>query len=185
MKTIYAIILIIILLASWLTAQQNDYWKNATVSGKKIYSISLSDQQNGYAVSADDEFFITKDGGVNWKLNSDKIDFTNSVVDKNYWSADIYCSVMQSTDGGESWIPYSGERQDHFCKVYLKDPNVDYKTASEFLSKVTINIVDKISCKKIDDLINQPTQCTEYYCNENDGWALGWCVKNFRIQSKQ
>lgn len=179
MKIIYAIILIIILLTSWLTAQQNDYWKNANVTGKKIYSISFADQQNGFAVSTDKEFFLTNDAGLTWEKTTIKNEQLKFDQINNIWTADIYCSVMQSTDGGENWISYKGEKQDHFCKVYLKDPNVDYKTASEFLSKVTSNIFSKISVNQIDDLINHPQQCTEYYCNESEGWALGWCIKAF------
>jgi hypothetical protein len=171
----------IILLASWLTAQQNDYWKNATVEGKKIYTISFSDKQNGYAVSADNEIFITKDAGLNWELSSSENETAILNEYKNIWLAEIYCSIMQTTDGGLNWNSYSKEKQDHFCKVYLKDPNTKYSTASEFLSKVTREIKDSISVNKIDNLVNHPKQCTEYYCNESEGWALGWCVKKINI----
>jgi len=180
MKTIYAIILIIMLLASWLNAQLNDYWENASAEGKKIYSISFSDQQNGNAVSADDEFFITTDGGVTWKINSNKNVQSSSVVDIKNWSADIYCSVMQTTDGGKSWKSYTKEKQDHFCKVYLKDPLVGYNTAYEFLNKISNKIFRFIATNEIINLINNPQQCTEYFCNESEGWALGWCVKAFK-----
>jgi photosystem II stability/assembly factor-like uncharacterized protein len=50
---------------------------------KKKYSISFSDKQNSYAVSADDEFFITTDGGETWEINSNKNVQTASLEDIN------------------------------------------------------------------------------------------------------
>ena len=92
--------------------------------------------------------------------------------------------MLQTTDGGSSWLPYTKEKQEHFCKVYLKDPNVDYKTASEFLAKVTKDILDSLSKNKTEGLINHPKQCTEYYSNENEGWALRLVCKRIKINEE-
>jgi hypothetical protein len=184
MKTISNALLIIISLSIAATPQQNDYWKNAPAEGSKIYSIFFADHQNGYASSANNEIFITKDSGVTWNYSKSKIPITKINKDKELWSADIYCSAMQTTDGGTSWLPYSKKEQDHFCKVYLKDPNVEFKTASEFLNKVTSKILSGIKNNEIASLVNNPQQCTEYYSNETEGWALGWCMKNFKFNDR-
>ncbi|MBK7632263.1 MAG: hypothetical protein IPJ23_16465 [Ignavibacteriales bacterium] len=181
MKVILNVIFILILSTCSVAPQGNDYWKNAPISGSKIYSIYFTDQKNGIAISATDEIFITKDSGKTWEYFKDNNGASKSNKDKKVWSADIYCSVLQTTDGGSSWLPYTKEMQEHFCKVYLKDPNVDYKTASEFLAKVTNDIFDNLSNNRIEGLINHPKQCTEYYSNENEGWALGWCIKKFMM----
>jgi len=173
--------MILIPLSSEFIPQQNDYWKNAPIEGSKIFSILFTDQQNGFAISATDEIFISKDSGKTWEYVKDNNGATKSNKDKKVWSADIYCSVLQTTDGGKSWLPYTNEMQEHFCKVYLKDPNVDYKTASEFLAKVSKEILGNLSHNRIESLINHPKQCTEYYSNENEGWALGWCIKEFKM----
>lgn len=181
MKEILNVIFMLILFYSPIAPQENDYWKNAPVEGSKIYTIWFTDQENGYAISANNEMFVTTSSGSNWNFI-----INNKVIDKSFlnnslWSAEIYCSVLQTTDGGSSWLPYTKEKQEHFCKVYLKDPNVDYKTASEFLAKVTKYILENLTKNRIDNLINHPKQCTEYYSNENEGWALGWCVKELKL----
>ena len=181
MKKILNVIFMLILFYSPIAPQENDYWKNAPIEGSKIYSICFTDQENGYAISANNEVFVTTDSGSNWKFINDKKVIDKSSANNSLWSADIYCSVLQTTDGGSSWLPYTKEKQEHFCKVYLKDPNVDYKTASEFLAKVTKDILDSLSKNKTEGLINHPKQCTEYYSNENEGWALGWCVKELKL----
>ena len=180
MKNILNIIFVLILFSSPVAPQENDYWKNAPIDGSKIYSICFTDQENGYAISPNNEIFVTANSGLNWKLINDTMVIEKSIPSDSLWSADIYCSVLQTTDGGSNWLPYTKEKQEHFCKVYLKDPNVDYKTASEFLAKVTKDILENLSKNRIEGLINHPKQCTEYYSNENEGWALGWCLKNFK-----
>jgi hypothetical protein len=184
MKVILKVMLILISLSYGITPQQYNYWNGAPVEGSKIYSICFTDQRNGYAVSTSNEIFITTDSGMTWKYRLDDLEIKKSNNDKIIWSADIYCSIMKTTDGGANWLPYSKEKQDHFCKVYLKDPNVGYCTAYEFLKKVTEKIFINIKSNAIVKLINQPQQCTEYYSNESEGWALGWCVKDLQIKDK-
>ena len=77
MKKIIEILIVTFLLTSILIAQENDYWKNAPVEGSKIYSICFTDQENGYAISANNETFVTTDSGSNWKFINDK-----KVIDK-------------------------------------------------------------------------------------------------------
>jgi len=185
MRKILNVIFVLILFYSPIAPQENDYWKNAPVEGSKIYSICFTDQENGYAISANNELFETTDTGLNWKFIIDKKVIDKPPTNNSLWSADIYCSVLQTTDGGSSWLPYTKERQEHFCKVFLKDPNVDYKTASEFLAKVTKDILDSLSKNKTEGLIDHPKQCTEYYSNENEGWALGWCAKELKLYDKK
>ena len=88
---------------------------------------------------------------------------------------------MNTTDGGLNWFQYSKEKQDHFCKVYLKDPNVGYKTASEFLNIVSSKILSCIRNNAVETLEKKPQQCTEYFINEAEGWALGWCSKKIKV----
>lgn len=171
--------LIVLFAAISLIPQENDYWKNAAVGKSKIFSISFIDKQIGVANSADGEVLVTSDGGLNWNAES----VTSSGIQSNsaeiYWKADVFCAIMKTTDGGNSWIPYDDGKQEHFCGVYLKDENTGYKVASEFLNKVTMEVNYYFMIDKIDALLNQPHQCTEYYKNPEEGWALGWCVKNF------
>lgn len=177
MKTVFEILVMLFLLTSLLFDQNKNYWANAPLSGDKIYTIFFVDKINGFAISSEKQVFNSFDSGFSWKLNYDQV--INVDTENIYWSAEIYCSVMKSTDGGETWFPYIGDKQDHFCKVYLKDPNVDYKSASEFLSKISKTVNEKISIDHINNILNHPQQCTEYFSNESEGWALGWCIKNF------
>lgn len=160
-------------------AQDQDYWSNAPVGKTKIFTISFVNEQNGVATSEAGDLLFTKDGGKNWTEGTGE-----AYADGNYnpgilWRADIYCSIMKTTDIGNTWIPYTDGKQEHFCCVYLKDQNTGYKVASEFLSKVTAEVNAYIIDNKIDSLIDHPHQCTEYYKNAEEGWALGWCVRNF------
>ncbi|MCU0344866.1 MAG: hypothetical protein MUF28_13720 [Ignavibacterium sp.] len=181
MKIIIEILIMFFLLTALLCPQENNYWNAATGEGSKIYSIYFFDKQNGLAISANKEHFITVDGGTSWRYIENAAEILDQDTAQNNWRTDIYCSVMNTIDGGKNWTPYTKEQQDHFCKVYLKDPNVDYKTASEFLGTVTKDIFNNILINKIDVLVEHPKQCTEYYSSESEGWALGWCLKNFKI----
>mgnify|MGYP001217530058 FL=1 len=182
MKTFIEILIIPFILTALMYAQQINYWNGAIVQGSKIYSIYFFEQQNGLATSANNEHFITTDGGATWKHIDNAAEILKQDTSANIWRADIYCSVMHTIDGGKNWKPYLKEKQEHFCKVYLKDPNVDYKTAYEFLEKVTSDIYTNIMTNSIDVLIEHPKQCTEYYSSESEGWALGWCIKNFVLK---
>jgi hypothetical protein len=181
MKAIFFVILIMLLLVRLLSAQEKAYWKNVPVNGTRIYSLIFSDKQNGYAVSDKEDFLSTNNGGETWIVNIEK-SFIQADLKNNYklWSADIYCSVMHTMNGGITWEPYSQEQQEHFCGVYLKDENTGYKIASKFLHKVSEKIFASIYNNQVDLVINRPQQCTEYFSNEEEGWALGWCLKNFK-----
>jgi hypothetical protein len=99
--------------------------------------------------------------------------------EKLYWKADVYCSVMQSTDGGETWVQYDKDRQEHFCGVYHEDENTGHDIASQFLNKVSTKVFLCLKNNEINSLIDHPQHCTEYYRSPTEGWALGWCIRNF------
>ncbi len=122
---------------------------------------------------------FSSDGGTTWKLETAPSQINTNQDILFYWKADIYCSVMHTTDGGITWLPYAKEKQEHFCGAYLKDSNTGYNIASEFLGKVSevISIYNKKD--EINNLVGNPQQCTEYFNNPEEGWALGWCVKNY------
>ena len=69
---------------------------------------------------------------------------------------------------------------EHFCGVYLKDKNSGYSIASDFLNKVTAKILANSKNNELDLIIDHPQQCTEYYRSADEGWALGWCVKDLK-----
>jgi hypothetical protein len=160
-------------------AQDQSYWENAPVGKSKIFTISFTDKENGLAQTADGIVLLTEDGGKSWTEKPAAISSDGNSNSEMLWKADIYCAIMKTTDGGNSWTPYEDGKQEHFCGVYLKDENTSYKVASEFLYKVTVEINYCFINNKLDSLIDQPKQCTEYYRNPEEGWALGWCVRNF------
>ena len=180
-RHITSISLIITLFAAFsFNPQENSYWKNAPVGKTKIFTISFINKQIGVANSADDEVLATSDGGKNWKAES-KDEPGIQATDSDFeWKADIYCAIMKTTNGGNTWFPYENGKQEHFCGVYLKDENSGYKVASEFLQKVTMEINYYYLSNKLDTLLDHPQQCTEYYKSAEEGWALGWCVRNLK-----
>lgn len=180
MKIILSVIFILISLAPESEPQEYDYWKNAPIQGNKIFSICFTLHQIGYAVSNRNEVFESLDSGYTWVYKTADYRNDKTVPKDTLWSADIYCSVMQSTDGGLNWSAYTKEEQEHFCRVYFKNDNTGFQTADEFLNKVTSVISNYISNKNISSLVDYPQQCTEYYSSENEGWALGWCLRNFK-----
>lgn len=180
MKSILIIIIISLLNCTLLISQVNDYWKNANAEGSKIYTIHYLGKQVGYAVSYENDLFKTTDGGKTWNFIFDKAERLQIKNYKILWSGDIYCTIMHTTDGGVNWLQYVKEKEDHFCKVYLKDENTGYKVAGDFLSKVFTTILIYDRKNEVNSIINYPRQCTEYFSNEKEGWALGWCLKNFR-----
>ena len=160
-------------------AQDDNYWANATISKNKIFAISFTNEQNGRAISAEGDVLATSDGGRNWILDN-KVTFVSEKTSPQIlWNAEIYCAIMKTTDGGNSWIPYDEDKQEHFCGVYLKDTNTGYKVASEFLNKVISEISYHNENNNLDSLADHPRKCTEYFRNAEEGWALGWCVRNF------
>lgn len=177
MKSFSKIAILITFLFLNTYSQDNFYWNKAPVTGTKIYHIAFLNNQEGTATSNSGELLITTNGGENWNLITSVKKFVNS--NDYLWSADIYCSIMHTIDGGITWQPYLQEKQEHFCNVYFNDKNTGWKVAEEFLNKVAKNINNYLEKNKIDALLDQPHQCTEYYTDMDSGWALGWCVKNF------
>jgi hypothetical protein len=177
MKILLKMMVLIYFLSLLVICQNQFYWKNAPTKGTKIYSIKFFDSHNGTAESQLQETLRTNNNGKSW--------FPAVITDKkiepaNYlWSAEIYCSVMRTNDGGTTWIPYLQEPQEHFCMVYFKDNNTGWKVAEEFLNKVVNKINTCIENDDIESLVDQPQQCSEYYTNVDSGWALGWCVRDF------
>lgn len=180
MKKIYLLFVITAFFSITIIPQEKDYWVNAEPGTVKIFSISFKNELNGNAVSAEGDLLITVDGGESWKFKSSNYHVIAESKEKYLWEADIYCSVMKTTDSGETWFPYKKEFQEHFCGVYLKDRNTGYNIASEFLNKVAAKIFSCYENHKLNLLIDTPQQCTEYYSNGSEGWALGWCVKNLK-----
>ena len=178
MNSATKLILFSLLLAFMSYSQNKPYWDNTPTAGTKIYSIEFIDADYGWAKSKLGEILMTNDGGKHWTVDSNHIEFTN--IEKNLWSAEIYCSVMNTTDGGLTWSQYTGEEQDHFCQVYFKNENTGWKTSEEFLYKVVSTMQLYIENNDLKTLYNKTTQCTEYYTDMNFGWALGWCVKNYK-----
>ena len=158
--------------------QSESYWMNAPNTGTKIYSIEFTDAENGWANSKLGEVLITTDGGNQWTIVSNPSKSIDNSQQR--WRADIYCSVMNTTDGGVTWNPYSEEMQEHFCQVYFKNENTGWQTAQEFLHKVVSTIKSFIKNNDCESLNNKISQCTEYYTDINNGWALGWCIKNYK-----
>jgi hypothetical protein len=172
--------LLIITILSYIysPAQDNGYWTNALSGKTKIFTISFVDDFDGLAKSGEGDVLTTTDGGRTWDANKDFTFVNEKLSAQILWKADIYCSVMRTTDGGNTWFPYDDGKQEHFCGVYLKDANTGYKVANDFLNKVTNEIIACYEKNKLDSLVDHPQQCTEYYSNADEGWALGWCVKN-------
>jgi hypothetical protein len=161
-------------------AQNDDYWSSAPTGKTKIFSVSFVDNQNGLAKSAENDVLFTSDGGRTWNLRSNISFISEKTTPEILWVADIYCSIMKTTDGGITWLSYEEEKQEHFCGVYLKDPNTGYKVASDFLNKVTSEINTHYKNGNLDLLLDRPHQCTEYYKSADEGWALGWCIRNIK-----
>jgi len=177
MKAILKLTLTIYLFSSLLICQEEFYWGEAPTKGTKLYSIVFINSTDGFAKSKNGETFVTTNNGKNWTLNKNTPQLETQK--QPLWSAEIYCSVMQTIDGGNTWSPYYLEEQEHFCKVYFKDNNTGWKVAEEFLNKVVFTINEYIGKDDTKLLVDHPHQCTEYYTNIDSGWALGWCVGNF------
>lgn len=177
MNLITKITTAIYLFSSLIISQEKFYWGEAPTQGIIIYSLVFYNSNIGFAKSNSGETFVTTNSGKNWTLNKDINQ--SEVPTQPLWSAEIYCSIMRTTDGGSSWVPYLQEQQEHFCMVYFKDRNTGWKVADEFLIKVVNSINTFIENDNIELLVDQPQQCTEYYTNIDSGWALGWGVGNF------
>lgn len=178
MKILLKIIALTSLLSLFVPCQNEFYWKDAPTKGTKIYSIKFFDTNNGVAVSQNQEALKTTDSGQSWlpvTTAEKKIESTSYL-----WSAEIYCSVMKTSNGGITWSSYMQEPQDHFCMVYFKDHNTGWKVAEEFLNKVVNTMITYLQNDDIKSLVDKPNQCTEYYTSVDSGWALGWCVKNYK-----
>jgi len=167
------------------TPQNKEYWQNATAGKIKIYTISFMDNLRGRAVAVSGETLVTFDGGEHWQPDENKLERDTNKNMPLIWQAELFCSVMLTTDGGITWLPYEKKEQEHFCSVYLKDQNTGYLVASSFLSTVTKEIFKYLKKDEISFLIDNPRQSTEYYKSSEEGWALGWCLKNFNLLQAQ
>ncbi len=165
--------------------QNQEYWQNAAAGKIKIYTISFTDNLRGNAVAVSGENFVTFDGGEHWQQDANKLERDTNKIMPLTWQAELFCSVMLTTDNGITWLPYEKKEQEHFCSVYLKDQNTGYLVASSFLSTVTREIFKYLKKDEISFLIDNPRQCTEYYKSSEEGWALGWCLKNFNLFQAQ
>jgi hypothetical protein len=181
MKLVLIVFALSILNSLFVFSQTRPYWDSAPMKGFKIYSISFSDSESGWAVSKLGEVLHSNDGGKHWKPDTNS--FKPDCTERKLWCADIYCSIMITTNGGSSWQPYTDKEQEHFCLVYFKNNNTGWQTAEEFLNKVTITVNTFIERNEKESLIEKAHQCAEYFTNADSGWAVGWCVKNFQFNS--
>ena len=178
MSSVLSISLISFFLTIMGFTQSKPYWDNAPTTGTKIFSIEFIDTDNGSAKSKLGEVLKTTDGGKHWIVDSEPYEFTG--IYPHLWSADIYCSSMTTKDGGLTWSQYTGIMQEHFCQVYFKNENTGWKTSEEFLYRVVYTLKSFVEKNDIEALYAKAYQCTEYYTDINSGWALGWCVKNYK-----
>jgi hypothetical protein len=177
MKNLFVLIVVICSFLLNTFSQEESYWNNAPAKGIKIYQVVFFNDQEGIAISKSGLILKTSDSGLNWYLENESEMIRQP--DHFLWSAEIYCSAMNTKDGGITWEPFLGNQQDHFCNVYFNDKNTGWRVAEEFLSRV-VNVINKyVQNDKVKMIIDKPNKCTEYYTDINEGWALGWCVKNF------
>lgn len=182
MKILYSFTLMLGVFLTIQNTQNSNYWALAPTDGLKIYTIYFT-ADSCYAYSYSNDLFLSTDQGSSWV--PDKMQrIINIEADKFIWSGNVYCSALKTTDGGMNWIPCTPGMQEHFCRVYLKDPNSGYQPALEFLQTVSRKVMECVSRKETGELINHPQQCTEYYSNQKEGWAVGWCLKDF-VNSEQ
>ncbi len=183
MNGLTTLIIFFFLLNSSLNAQESGFWDVDTSEQVRIYSISFTSSENGWAESFFGDILKTTDAGKTWQaINNEnqlaKYRTVNQTNIKEGWSADIFCAVMKSSDGGESWNPYPKKLEEHFCQVYFKDENTGWKVAEEFLGKVIATITTSMQegdCESKSGIIHN---CREYYTDIDEGWTLGWCFKN-------
>lgn len=180
MKNLSVLVLVACTFFLYTFSQDELYWNYAPTQGIKIYQVIFINEQEGIAISKSGEILKTSDNGLNWSL--EKESKTIQLPDHFLWNAEIYCSAMNTNDGGITWQPYLNNQLEHFCNVYFYDKNTGWKIAEEFLTKVVTSIDQHIKKGKIDLFVDKPHQCTEYYTDMNSGWALGWCIKNFKIR---
>ncbi len=183
MKIINVKLYILVLFSALLYPQSDNTLENVFSKDKVIYSIRFYDSQNGSAVSEDGINFYTTDGGINWTI-FDNRSISSSGQGKNsiYWSADICLHTLHTTNAGLTWLTYSGEQQKHFIQAYLRDENTEYKIAINFLQSVSNNILTEINNSEKTTDFGPSKNFTEYYTNENEGWVLGWYLKNFILK---
>lgn len=182
MKLIYSVILITGIFLTLQNKQDKNYWTLAPKDGLKIYTIYFT-TDSCYAYSYNNDLFLSTDQGSRW-LPVKAYQINDIRSDKFICSGNIHCSAMKTTNGGINWIPCSPGMQEHFCCVYLKDPNSGYQPAIEFLQTVSRKVMDCIHSKETGELTNNPHQCTEYYSNQDEGWAVGWCLKDFMVSAQ-
>jgi hypothetical protein len=182
MRTLTTLLLFLLFQYSWNVAQEGDFKNLSTAQGKKIYTITFVDSNNGWAESAFGNILVTTNGGNEWKVKTgtelEKMKTISQKGNKNGWSANIYCEVMQSKDGGESWKPFPKKLEEHFCMVYFKDENTGWKVAEEFLQKVVSTIVASLKDNIWEQKIGVSFKCREYYTDMNTVWSVGWCFNN-------
>jgi hypothetical protein len=154
--------------------------------GVKIYSLMFIDSNNGWAKSFLGITLKTTDGGKTWVVvNQYKEAATKTATQKDVssiWSADIFCSVAMSNDGGITWNDYPKKQEEHFCQVYFKDENTGWKVAEEFLNGVTDTIKKAVQTGEYESKSGFVHKCREYYTNMDEGWTLGWCYKNLVLK---
>lgn len=73
------------------------------------------------------EYFKTADAGITWVVVNQKIEVAIKTATQkdvgSKWSAEIFCSITMSADGGYTWNEYPKKQEEHFCSVYFKDEN--------------------------------------------------------------
>ncbi len=173
------ITLIMLVLSILMYFARTDSYTKDFSQDVKIYTICFT-TKNVYAKSYDNILFISTDSGNTWSFNPENFDFKNKIEDV-CWSAEIYCFVEKTSDGGKEWDSYPVKNGDSFCNVYLIDPNMGYKKAFEFLSDVTMQIISNIGEGQISTLIRRPQSYTEYYSSQSEGWLVGWYLEGFII----
>ncbi len=175
MRVFYLTVLVSSVFLSLINRPDDNFWKDAPTDGVLLYRIYLTDNA-GYAVSNNNILFTSYDNGRNWQ-EADPIEMTHFNSKNFLWSAQICCSSLKTTDGGKNWIPCSSESNNRFCRVFLKDPNTGYQPAKEFLNMVCNKIFSGLLNNEVN-LLKTPRQYTEYYSNQDEGWAPGWYLSD-------
>ena len=176
-KKIFKITLVsfsVFILFIWIFPLTKVSAQEGYLSHDDIFSISFSDENNGWACGRWGTILHTTNGGLTWGFQQSHTDFTLACIffidNRTGWATGNEGVIIHTTDGGKTWISQESPVNDYHAGIFFVTPLKGWIVSNQTHILAT-NDGGKTWALQFQDVEFKLKAIS--FADESNGWAVG------------